>query len=94
MTTLETLRDEINALDQQLLALLNQRAELALKIGQCKQALGVDEYHVPTREVEVLSRLCSVSQGPLPDTGIEAIYRQIMAACLQLQRDSRKGEIS
>lgn len=77
-------RSRINNLDNQILTLLNQRAEAALQIGDLKRRQGSPAY-VPEREAEVLRRLTETATGPLPPTAIAAVWREILSACRQLE---------
>ncbi|MDR1849116.1 MAG: chorismate mutase, partial [Zoogloeaceae bacterium] len=69
---LSGVRREIDALDEQLLEILNRRARCAKQVGEIKarhQGEGGDTGHGyrPEREAEVLRRLQALNQGPLPD---------------------------
>jgi chorismate mutase / prephenate dehydratase len=80
---LEQLRAQIDAVDEQLHALLNQRARLAQKAGISKHSDGhtVDFYR-PEREAEVLRRALERNAGPLRNEEIVRLFREIMSACL------------
>jgi chorismate mutase / prephenate dehydratase len=78
-------RSRINNLDDQILNLLKQRAEAALRIGDLKRRQGMPSY-VPEREVEILRRLSSTTDGHLPASAIEAVWREILSACRQLEQ--------
>lgn len=82
---LEALRREVDALDAQLVELLNRRARLALDIAEAKQL--DDEHHLyrPEREAQVLDRVKAISKGPMPDREVTRLVREIMSACLALQ---------
>jgi chorismate mutase/prephenate dehydratase len=77
-------RSRINDIDNQILNLLNQRAEAALRIGDLKRRQDGPSY-VPEREAEVLSRLIAAARGPLPAEAIPAIWREILSACRALE---------
>ena len=77
-------RSRINNLDNQILNLLNQRAEAALQIGDLKRRQGMPSY-VPEREAEVLHRLTAANGGPLPASAVSAIWREVLSACRQLE---------
>lgn len=79
---LKAVRDEIDALDERLLALLNERARLAQRIGALKQD---GPAYRPERETEVLTRLRALGAGPLPPEAITRIYTEIMSACRALE---------
>src|SRR5687767_14338406 len=82
---LDDWRSRINDLDNQILNLLNQRAEAALHIGDLKRRQDLPVYS-PEREAEVLARLTSRNAGPLPPEAVRAVWREVMSACLALER--------
>ena len=77
-------RSRISELDNQILNLLNQRAEAALQIGDLKRRQDAPSY-VPEREAAVLSRLTTVNRGPLSPEAIQAVWREILSACRALE---------
>jgi chorismate mutase / prephenate dehydratase len=81
-TNLSALRAEIDALDADILSKLNARAALARKVGSLK----VGQAYRPEREAEVLLRIKELNQGPLPDEVVARLFREIMSACLALER--------
>lgn len=81
---LDDWRSRINDLDNQLLNLLNQRAEAALRIGDLKRRKDV-AYFVPEREAEIVDRLVKLNRGPLPADAVRAIWREILSASLALE---------
>ena len=86
--TLSELRTQIDALDQQLLALLNQRAQLAHEVGEIKRVEGSPVFR-PERETQVISGLQASNPGPLKREGIALIWREIMSACRALEAPQR-----
>lgn len=82
---LDSLRTRIDEVDCALVALLNERASLASAIGDIKRASGVAIY-APHREAQVLAKVLSLSQGPLPPRAVEAIYREIMSSSFALEQ--------
>ena len=87
---LDEWRSRIDDLDSQILDLLNQRAEAALRIGELKRQKGA-EYFVPEREFEILARLQRLSRGPFPAEGIPAVWREIFSASLALEHPLSVG---
>jgi len=79
---LERLRQEIDRLDDRLLETLNERAKLARAIGTLK----VGQAYRPEREAQVLSRIKEKNPGPLADETVAFIFREVMSACLALER--------
>ena len=79
---LTKLRSQIDALDADILASLNARAVLARKVGSLK----IGQAYRPEREAEVLRRIIAINNGPLPDEVAARLFREIMSACLALER--------
>src|SRR5438876_787664 len=82
---LDDWRSRINDLDNQILHLLNQRAEAALQIGDLKRRQDLPSY-APDREAEIVTRLSAANGGPLPAAAIRAIWREILSGCRALER--------
>ena len=85
---LADLRQQIDALDRQLLTLLNQRAHLAEQVGDIKRAEG-SPFFRPDRVAQVLEKIQQTNPGPLKNTHVSAIWREIMSACLALEAPQR-----
>ena len=86
-TELAVVRGEIDAIDAQLLDLLNRRARCAQKVGEIKAAHGEAGFiYRPEREAQVLRRVQEMNQGPLPDESVTWFFREIMSACLSLEK--------
>jgi len=77
-------RSRINDLDNQILNLLNQRAEAALQIGDLKRRQDMPSY-VPEREAAILGRLTETNPGPLPAEAVLWIWREILSSCRALE---------
>ena len=82
---LQTLRKKIDAVDSRLLDLLNQRAALVLEVGAIKKE-EKSRFHVLEREEEIYQRLVSANNGPFPSEAIRPIFREVMSACLSLEK--------
>jgi chorismate mutase/prephenate dehydratase len=80
---LQSLRAQIDAVDERLHALINERARLAQQAGISKHQDGhtVDFYR-PEREAQVLRMALDRNHGPLRDEEIVRLFREIMSACL------------
>ncbi len=85
---LSALRTQIDALDRDLLARLNQRAALAQSVGEIKKREGSAAFR-PDREAAVIEALRQGNAGPLPDASIAPIWREIMSACRSLEMPTR-----
>ncbi|MCL4103551.1 UNVERIFIED_CONTAM: hypothetical protein GTU68_059630 [Idotea baltica] len=84
--TLDDLRVKIDALDTDLIRLLNERADIVHEVGVIKKRDGLEIY-APEREEMLLRKLVDKSEGRLPENSIRAIYREIMSAALALEED-------
>ncbi|MBN2706169.1 MAG: prephenate dehydratase [Deltaproteobacteria bacterium] len=85
---LDSLRREIDNLDQEILRLVNRRLKLARKIGEQKQKEGLTTLN-NARENQVLQNLDRLNQGPLTQSGLHLIFKEIMAAARELQNPHR-----
>jgi len=87
--TLAEIRQKIDAIDAQLLRLLNERADMVHEVGLVKKAEG-SQIYAPEREETVLRALAEKNaglKGRLPEKSVRAIYREIMSASLALEKD-------
>jgi chorismate mutase / prephenate dehydratase len=82
------LRSQIDALDRELLTLLNRRAGLALKVGEIKKREGSTVFR-PEREAQVIDNLKALNGGPLAVESVAPIWREIMSACRSLESPLR-----
>ena len=80
---LKKTRDQIDALDEKLVDLLNQRARLAQNIGHVKEGSA----YRPEREAQVLQRVRALSKGPLSADALNRLYVEIMSACRALESE-------
>ena len=79
-------RTKIDALDLQIVELLNQRAEAARAIGKLKEATDMPVYE-PNREQVIFDNVRSHNRGPLPDSELVYIYQSVVAVMRCLQRN-------
>jgi chorismate mutase/prephenate dehydratase len=86
--TLESLRTDIDALDDQLLTLLNQRMDLVRQVGELKRSTNTVIYR-PEREKQILDRLHGQNNGLLNRSAIEAIFLEIFAVSRNLELPER-----
>jgi len=87
--SLSDIRRKIDAIDDQLLRLLNERADMVHEVGLVKKAEG-SQIYAPEREETVLRALAAKNtklKGRLPEKSVRAIYREIMSASLALEKD-------
>jgi len=84
-------REKIDALDDQIIELLNERARCALSVGKIKRAEGLP-FHVPERETLILNRIRELNGGPLSHEAAQRIFRQIIDESLRLEEDHLDSE--
>jgi|GEM_PF-392203 len=82
--TIEDWRTEIDTVDNELLRLLNQRAQLAAMIGRLKQLANLPVSDAD-RERALLERLRKVNAGPLDDQAVAVIFQQIISETSRLE---------
>lgn len=82
---LQVHRTAIDSLDSKIVTLLNERTEHVLAIGKIKVAAGGSIY-APHRERAVLNKLSALNNGPVPDSSLHAIYREVMSCALSLEK--------
>lgn len=88
--TLDQLRQHIDALDDQLQQLLNERARLARKVADVKLVEdGNAVFYRPEREAQILRRVKERNTGPLEGETVARLFREIMSACLALEQRTR-----
>ncbi len=83
--SLDGLRAAIDAVDDEILALIQKRAALAADVGAHKHGNGDTPFYVPSREAAIIRRLLDNSDGALPETALHGIFREIIGACLALE---------
>lgn len=83
---LQRIRQRIDAIDDELLRLLAERARLAQEVGRLKQG---NHVYRPEREAQVLRRLRAANPGPLSDESVARLFREIMSACRALEHPVR-----
>jgi len=82
------IRHGIDAVDDEIVGLLNKRAALSLEVGRRKDGRASAIFK-PFREQEVLARLTAANPGPLPNNHLIAVYREILSSSRRLQRPER-----
>ncbi len=88
---LKNLRDQIDDIDQQLLALFNRRAACAVSVAEVKRAESKNstssiDFFRPDREAQVITAFKAANQGPLSDNEVGRLIREVMSACLALEQ--------
>ena len=87
---LDALRAEIDAVDREIVGMLNRRAKLGLDAGRAKVASGLPIAD-SEREREVLVRVAMANNGPLPQDALLALYRKLMETIRRLEEIEKSG---
>jgi len=83
--SLGELRQQIDAIDDEILELLNRRARVVIEVGHAK-AGEQKEFYVPSREQAIYERLTASNPGPFPGEAIRRVFREIISASLSLEQ--------
>jgi chorismate mutase/prephenate dehydratase len=84
---LDELRNRIDALDEQIQTLINTRAACAAEVAEVKSGEGeAAHFYRPEREAAILRRVSERNTGPLPAEEMVRLFREIMSACLALEK--------
>ena len=89
---LEAMRQRIDVIDQDLLRLINDRARCAQEVARIKAAAeqageeGTVQFYRPEREAAILRGIKERNPGPLGNEEAARLFREIMSACLALER--------
>ena len=84
LNTLASLRDALREKDGKIVRILNERARLSIEIGRMKNAGGIEVYD-PVQERKVHESILAMNEGPLPETALSQIFREIISASRALQ---------
>ncbi|MDH3788675.1 MAG: prephenate dehydratase [Xanthomonadales bacterium] len=83
---LDSVRGEIDRLDEKIQQLISERARLAFRVRQSKDSSNeAVDYFRPEREAQVLRAVLERNEGPLSDSEMLRLFREIMSACLAQQ---------
>ena len=82
---LDEFRRRIDALDEKIVQLLNNRAACANEIGEVKDSVGMETYQ-PGREENVLAHVRDVNEGPLANDAITRVFERIIDESRRLER--------
>jgi chorismate mutase/prephenate dehydratase len=75
----------VDALDLKIVQLLNRRVEHAGEIGKIKHANGAD-YYDPTREAQVMAKVASLNPGPITNSTLQSVYREVISGSIALEK--------
>jgi 3-deoxy-7-phosphoheptulonate synthase/chorismate mutase len=91
---LRQLRERLDRVNREILRLVQQRGELMLEVAALKDELGLDSYD-PRREAEMVRELTAqAGDGPFTSEELAALFRQLFATSLDLQRRMRAASVA
>lgn len=83
---LKRLREALGKKDREIVKALNDRAQLSVKIGELKKSRKLEIYD-PAQESRVLKSACEMNEGPLSDSSLRDIYKEIFSSSRALQEE-------
>ena len=89
--TIDDIRQEIDRLDDELLQIFNQRADLALKIGELKKEHNLPIYD-PSREKRIFDKMKANNPGPLDNAAVVRLFERVIDESRSLERMRTKGD--
>ena len=92
-SSIEDLRNEIDAINRELLTLLSRRGEVVAQIGHAKTAEGRPNHYDPKREEAQLREIETLNQGPFTHAAVKAIFKEIFKASLDLEETNDKKQL-
>jgi chorismate mutase/prephenate dehydratase len=88
---LDALRERLDILDAQIVALLSERAKIIMQVADFKRHHDIPVY-IPEREAALLQRLQTINPGPLPAEAVTQIYRTVLEEMRKFESDSLAHE--
>lgn len=83
---IEEHRVAIDALDEQIIALINERAGHSLAIRALKPAAGMELYD-PDREEKIFQKLEAVNDGPMHSEDVRELYGTLLKVMKSIKLD-------
>jgi chorismate mutase-like protein len=83
---LDALREQLDSIDERILSLLSERAEVIMQVADFKRHHHMPVY-VPERELSIIKRLRTINPGPLPGEAIERLYRAVLEEMRQFESE-------
>ena len=85
---IKPIRQKIDAIDHQILKLIQKRGSLAQKIGDLKSLINTKtSFYKPNREAEILRKISKLNMGPISEKNIHHIFKEIISSCLALEEE-------
>ena len=87
MDRIDEIRKEIDFIDNQLLRLFNERASLAIDLGQIKKEKGLDIYD-PDRELGIIEMMFNQNEGPLDEKAVRGLFQRVIDESRRVEKFS------
>ena len=85
---IKPIRQKIDAIDHQILKLIQRRGSLAQKIGKLKSLMSSNtSFYKPKREAEILRNITKHNNGPISESKVNHIFKEIISSCLSLEEE-------
>jgi chorismate mutase/prephenate dehydratase len=85
---IKPIRQKIDAIDHQILKLIQRRGSLAQKIGKLKSLMSSNtSFYKPKREAEILRNISKLNNGPISENKVNHIFKEIISSCLSLEEE-------
>ena len=85
---IKPIRQKIDAIDHQILKLIQKRGSLAQQIGDLKRLINTKtSFYKPNREAEILRNISKLNMGPISEKNIHHIFKEIISSCLALEEE-------
>jgi chorismate mutase/prephenate dehydratase len=81
--TLASLRQAVSRIDREIVAQMNQRAQLVAEGGRVREETG-DPIYSLERERQTIDRVLKSNKGPLSDQSVRAIFRELISGSRSL----------
>lgn len=91
--SIESLRAQIDLINDDLIRLISRRAELAAEIGHVKTLEGRPHHYDPAREERQLKYIEEVNPGPFSAAALKSIFKEIFRASLDLEEANDKKQL-
>lgn len=89
---LDVLRRKIDKIDKGILNLIQERANIAIKVGNIKSKNEPGKtLYKPERESKILRSIIAANEGPISDERVRVIYKELISACLSLEEGLKVG---
>jgi chorismate mutase / prephenate dehydratase len=91
MASIDEIRQKIDEVDQKLVSILDERANLAREIGKAKLTEGQQKFFDASRQKKVLENALKSSHGEFPQEALRNVMIEVMSGCLAREQPPTVG---